>query len=188
MPLVARTIDSPLGALRLVASGRGLRSVGFDPGRWPVLATGDVAEDVGRGRSPVLDAAADLLAEHLAGRPTAYDLPLDLAGVSEFRRRVLEALREVPHGQLTTYGALARRLRSPSAARAVGGACNANPLPVVIPCHRVVGADGSLGGYAAGLAVKRQLLELERGVAVPPGGTEPAAVRRRSEADAARLF
>lgn len=188
MPLVARTIDSPLGAVRLVASGRGLRSVGFDPARWPVEANEDAAEDVGRGRSPVLDAAADLLAEHLAGRPTTYDLPLDLTGVSEFRRRVLAALREVAPGELTTYGALAGRLGSPSAARAVGGACNANPLPVVIPCHRVVGADGSLGGYAAGLAVKRRLLELERGVALPHGGSEPAAVRRRNEAHAARLF
>lgn len=188
MPLLARTVDSALGPLRLVASGRGLRAVRFDAGRWPVAAADDVAEQVPRGRSPILDAVADLLVDHLEGRPTVYAVPLDLAGLTPFQQRVLGALREVPYGELTTYGALARRLGDPAAARAVGGACNGNPVPIVVPCHRVVAADGSLGGYAAGAAAKRALLELERGAAVPPGGWEPRAVQRRAAADAPRLF
>jgi methylated-DNA-[protein]-cysteine S-methyltransferase len=103
------------------------------------------------------------LREYLAGRRTRFDLPLDLRTLPEFQRRVLLAALEIPHGQVTTYGELARRIGRPKAARAVGQALGHNPVPLVIPCHRVLGADGSLHGYGAGkgLQTKAWLLALE---------------------------
>ena len=103
------------------------------------------------------------LREYLAGRRTRFDLPLDLRALPEFQRRVLLAALKIPHGQVTTYGELARRIGHPKAARAVGQALGHNPIPLVIPCHRVLGADGSLHGYGAGkgLPTKAWLLTLE---------------------------
>lgn len=172
-------VDSRLGHLTLVASDRGLRQVRFDRDRWP--AAPKVPLDGDRVRvdddTAIARAAAEIDA-YLDGELAAWSVPLDLGGVADFAGQVLTALTAVPYGGLTTYGDLARQLDRPSAARAVGGACNRNPMPIVIPCHRVVAADGSLGGYAIGLEVKRALLGIERGVAVPAGGWEPAALKR----------
>lgn len=109
------------------------------------------------------DEAAEQLAAYLTGRRCRFDLPLDLGRVSLFDRCVYAALRAVPYGTVVSYGELATRAGRPGAARAVGSACGRNPLPVVIPCHRVVAGNGALGGYSSGLRVKRFLLTLEAG-------------------------
>lgn len=122
----------------------------------------------------LLGRAADELAEYLAGRRRAFELPLDLGGLSSWDRLVLGAVGEVPYGEVTSYGRLARRIGRPGAARAVGGAVGRNPVGIVVPCHRVIAGDGTLGGYGGDwfgtreelLAIKRALLERE-GVALP---------------------
>jgi O-6-methylguanine DNA methyltransferase len=98
--------------------------------------------------------------DFFAGRPTAFDCPLDMAG-TPFQLRVWEALKQIPYGQTMTYGQLAAKLGRPNAARAVGGACGANPIPIVVPCHRVLASNGGLGGYGGGLEWKQWLLDLE---------------------------
>ena len=111
--------------------------------------------------TPLLREAARQLEAYFAGALTEFDLPLDPTG-SHFRKRVWAAMAKIPYGETATYGALARQLET--AARPIGGACGANPLPVVLPCHRVVGADGKAGGYSGkgGLFTKSFLLDLER--------------------------
>jgi methylated-DNA-[protein]-cysteine S-methyltransferase len=101
------------------------------------------------------------LDEYFDEKRTAFDVDVDLRASSDFSRRVLERLGKVPHGQVTTYGALAKAVGRPRAARAVGTVMNRNPIPIVLPCHRVVGSNGSLVGYAGGLDRKRLLLSLE---------------------------
>jgi methylated-DNA-[protein]-cysteine S-methyltransferase len=110
---------------------------------------------------PLLGEAARLLEGYFAGRGVCFDLPLDPAGISGFGRAVLDACARIPHGATATYGELAAQIGRPGAARAVGQALGRNPLPVVIPCHRVIGADGRLVGFGSGLGMKRRLLELE---------------------------
>lgn len=117
------------------------------------------------------DALTRYLDEDLSDPDAFVDVPVDLSGLTSFGRTVLETLRGVKAGELITYGALAQTIGSPHSARAVGGAVGANPLLIAIPCHRVVAADGSLGGFSAGLGVKRWLLAHE-GVAARPGGWE----------------
>ena len=120
------------------------------------------------GRPPVLDAAAAQLESYFAGELTAFDLPLDLQG-SDFQRQCWLALATIPYGQTVSYGEQARRLGfGPEKARAVGAANGQNPLPLVLPCHRVIGADGSLTGFGGGLSMKRFLLEHE-GALLPFG-------------------
>lgn len=146
----AARIETPIGTLGLVASDAGLRRVYFDGGR--------VAPE---GASPVLDEARRQLQEYFAGDRIAFELPLDLDG-TDFQRRCWLALATIPYGQTVSYGEQARRLGlGPASARAVGAANGQNPLPIVLPCHRVVGADGSLTGFGGGLATKRLLLEHE---------------------------
>jgi methylated-DNA-[protein]-cysteine S-methyltransferase len=174
------TVVSPLGPLTIEASDRGLRTIRFDPDRWPAVEPAEsAAEDVRLVDDPLLEATARELAEYFDGRRTFFDLPLDLR-TTAFRRTVLEAMAAIPYGQVWSYRELGRHIgRDAGAARAIGQACHDNPLPIVLPCHRVVASDGSLGGYAAGLDVKRWLLGLERGdPAVPPGGWEPASAAR----------
>ena len=101
------------------------------------------------------------LDEYFAGTRRDFDLETDLSAVPEFHRQVLRELALVPFGEVTTYGAFAAKVGKPSAARAIGGAMNRNPIPIVLPCHRVIGANGSLTGYAGGLDRKVQLLRLE---------------------------
>ena len=124
----------------------------------------DLARHHGRRvlRAPKrLDDPRRQLEEYFEGGRDVFDLPADLTGVPAFQTHVLEELARVPYGQVTTYGALARTIGNPRAARAVGGALNRNPVPIVLPCHRVVGSTGSLVGYGGGLDRKRALLQLE---------------------------
>jgi len=141
-------VDTPVGRLGLVASERGLRRV-----LWP-------GEPGAGGDEAVLAAAAAQLREYFDGTRQAFDLPLDLKG-TPFQRRAWLALAEIPYGETRSYGEQARRLGVPRAARAVGAANGANPVPIVLPCHRLVGADGSLTGFGGGLETKRRLLEHE---------------------------
>jgi methylated-DNA-[protein]-cysteine S-methyltransferase len=158
--------DSPVGTLLLAATRAGLCRVSFDP---DAEAEADVlarafGTRVLRSAAP-LDQARRELDEYFEGRRQTFGLELDLRPVPGFQRAVLEELARVPYGATSTYGALAAAIEQPRAARAVGGALNRNPIPVVLPCHRVVGADGRLVGSGGGLERKRTLLELE-GVAL----------------------
>lgn len=114
-----------------------------------------------QGGSPHCRRVRDELAEYFAGSRTVFDLDLAPAG-TPFQRRVWNALTEIPYGQTLSYGEIARRIGLPGAARAVGQANGANPIPIVIPCHRVIAADGTIGGFSSGLEIKRQLLSIER--------------------------
>lgn len=113
-------------------------------------------------RTPLLERAEGQILEYLNGRRQEFDLPLAFAG-TEFQRKVWQALREIPYGKTVSYGALAEHIGCPGGARAVGMANHANPLPILVPCHRVVGAGGQLTGYAGGLELKQALLALESG-------------------------
>jgi len=112
-------------------------------------------------RSGIVAIALDQVAEYLDGQRRQFDLPLDLCG-TEFQRRVWAAVAAIPYGQTRTYADIARVIGRSEAVRAVGAANGANPLPLVVPCHRVLGSDGSLTGYGGGLDVKRKLLEMEK--------------------------
>jgi methylated-DNA-[protein]-cysteine S-methyltransferase len=155
--MASSVVDSPIGPLGLVATGDGLAGVRFHARAFP-----------SEGTSAILDEAAEQLESYFAGELTSFDLPLDLHG-SEFQRRCWLALATIPYGQTVSYGEQARRLGfGPEKARAVGAANGQNPLPLVLPCHRVIGADGSLTGFGGGLQVKRFLLEHE-GALLPLG-------------------
>ena len=160
-------IDSPLGPLLLAATERGLCRVSFDPDPDRELEVLAGTHGVRVLRAPRrLDATRGQLEEYFGAERRAFDLDTDISTVPAFQRRVLKALARVPFGEVTTYGALASRVGNPRAARAVGGAMNRNPIPIVLPCHRVVGSNGSLVGYGGGLERKRALLELE-GLTIP---------------------
>ena len=148
---------TPIGELTLVATDAGLREVLFAGEEPPVQAAEAPAD-------PVLAAAADQLRAWFAGERTAFDLPLDLAAATAFQRRAWLALAEIPYATTRSYGEQARVLGAPRAARAVGAANGRNPLPIVLPCHRVIGADGSLTGFGGGLHVKQALLDHEAGL------------------------
>lgn len=168
LDVVYDVIDSPVGPLLLASTERGLCRIGFDPE--PEAEVERLARRHGARVLRVprrLDAPRRQLDEYFAGERQTFELPADLAGVPPFQQRVLSALARVPYGELTTYGALARSIENPRAARAVGGALNRNPVPIVLPCHRVVGSTGSLVGYGGGLERKRALLELEGLTALP---------------------
>jgi len=145
----------PFGALLLVARGGGLAEI-----RWRDARAAEGLAPVAADGDPVLAAAAAQLGEYFRGARQTFDLPLAPAG-TPFQRRLWARLAEVPFGATTTYGALAEALGDPNLARAVGAANGANPLPIVVPCHRVVGSDGSLTGFAGGLDAKRWLLAHE---------------------------
>lgn len=164
--LAVAVVRTPIGPLRLIAGERGLRRVEFLR-RAPRTAAPEGSPAATRR----LRQAAKELTEYFAGRRQRFDVPLDLPPGG--RRRVWLALGEIPYGRTTTYGELARKLGAPGAARAIGRACATNPLPVLLPCHRVLGADGSLTGFGGGLETKRRLLELE-GARLPPGESVPA--------------
>lgn len=150
-------VDSPVGELRVAATGRGLCRISFWADGWE----DELARQFGVRvlRAPLDDVRREL-DEYFEGRRREFDLPIDLR-VAPFHADVLRELALVPYGRTETYGGLARKVGRPSAARAVGTVMNRNPIPIVLPCHRVVGANGSLTGYAGGLDVKRRLLQLE---------------------------
>ncbi len=152
-------IDSPVGRLLLAGDGRSLIHLGFQSGPRPQVPAGGWVAD-----AAPFGAAIGQLGEYFAGRRRSFDLPLAPRG-TEFQRRVWRALTGIPYGTTISYGELARRIGRPSASRAVGLANGANPLPIVVPCHRVIGADGSLTGFGGGLPIKRKLLALEGSLA-----------------------
>ena len=142
-----RTIETPIGLLTLQADEAAVTAIRFGA---------DGAQDA----SPLLDAAEAQLREYFAGARRTFDLPLAPHGTA-FQQRVWAALRAIPYGETRTYGELAAAIDSPNASRAVGMANHRNPIPIIIPCHRVIGANGTLTGYAGGLEIKRRLLALE---------------------------
>lgn len=148
------TYNTPIGRATLESNGRALTRLA--PGA--VVLGGENRPDA------VSNAAASQLQEYLAGRRRVFDLPLAPAG-TPFQKEVWRALELVPYGETRTYSQVAEAIGRPGAARAVGGACNANPLPIFIPCHRVVPASGGVGGYAFGLRMKEYLLRLEGAIA-----------------------
>ena len=155
-PMSSRAVETPIGTLGLVGSNAGLSRV-----LWSAQGLRDES-------SALLDEAAAQLGAYFAGERTEFDLPLHLDG-TDFQRQCWLALASIPYGQTVSYGEQARRLGlGPDAARAVGAANGQNPLPLVLPCHRVIGADGSLTGFGGGLHLKRFLLEHE-GALLPLG-------------------
>ena len=153
------TLETSLGPLLLAASSAGLRGVWFDGQRHFAGRARDWVDDP---RDAVLRAACAALDAYFAGRLRAFDLPVDPVGTA-FQRAVWRAIAAVPYGATQSYGELARAAGAPGAARAAGAATGRNPLGIIVPCHRIVGAQGALTGYAGGLARKRALLALERG-------------------------
>ena len=154
-------VDSPLGGVTLAATDNGLAGLWFDQQRHLPDMSGWQSDDIG-DTDPVLRAAAAQLHDYFAGTRTHFDVPLDLSHGTVFQQAVWQALRAIPTGATTSYGALSREVGNPSAVRAVGAAVGRNPISVIVPCHRVLGADGSLTGYAGGLERKTALLALER--------------------------
>ena len=108
-----------------------------------------------------LKAAKEAITAYLEGKTRSFDLPLDLQGQPRFRVKVWKVLQSIPYGRVRSYGWVARKVGKPRAARAIGGACGANPVPLLVPCHRVIAGDGSLGGFSGGVSVKKRLLRLE---------------------------
>jgi methylated-DNA-[protein]-cysteine S-methyltransferase len=155
-------VDSPIGPLLVAATDHGLARIFFDAE--PELHLDRLARAFGPRvlrSAPMVDGALRQLDEYFAGSRSSFALEVDLRGAAPFARQVLDELARVPYGQTTTYGTLAAKVGAPRAARAVGTVMNRNPIPVVLPCHRVVGSTGSLTGYAGGLHVKERLLRLE---------------------------
>jgi methylated-DNA-[protein]-cysteine S-methyltransferase len=150
-------VDSPLGGVTLAATDAGLAGLWFEAQRHLPDTRGWQTDP----DHPVLREAAAQLLDYLAGRRRAFDLPLDLSHGTAFQQAVWQALRRIPSGATTSYGALGASLGRPAAVRAVGGAVGRNPISVVVPCHRVIGAGGALTGYAGGLHRKTALLALE---------------------------
>ena len=152
--------DSPLGELLVAVTERGLCRIAYRPDDALEELTDDFGARILRLPRRV-DPIRRELDEYFEGNRRVFDFALDLTPVAGFSRQALVELAQVPYGELTTYGALAAKIGRPKAARAVGGAMNRNPIPIVLPCHRVVGASGSLVGYAGGLERKETLLRLE---------------------------
>ena len=153
--------DTPVGPLLLAASDRGLCAISFGS------SVDDFLRRVERrGFRPApgprrVRRAVKQLREYFAGRRRRFDMPVDLAGQTPFQRQVLEAAARVPAGAVASYADIARAIGRPRATRAVGAALGQNPVPIVVPCHRIIGSDGGLHGYGGGLDVKEKLLRLE---------------------------
>jgi methylated-DNA-[protein]-cysteine S-methyltransferase len=147
--------DTPLGTTLLAADERGLRLISFAAGKRPERPGSGWRKDA----APMREAIRQLRA-YFAGELREFDLPLSLIG-TDFQLRVWRLLQTIPYGDTTSYGQLARRLGNPNASRAVGLANGSNPIPIIVPCHRVIGSNGSLVGYGGGLSNKKVLLALE---------------------------
>jgi methylated-DNA-[protein]-cysteine S-methyltransferase len=150
-------LDTPIGGLGIATDGGAVCRISF--GGAPLVTSDPLAD-------PVLGEAGTQLDRYFAGALTEFDLPLSVTVGSEFERAVWRAIAAIPYAHMRTYGEIAADVGDPGAARAVGVACNRNPLPVVVPCHRVVGAGGKLVGFGGGLPRKRFLLELEARVRI----------------------
>ncbi len=156
-------LDSPIGELLLTGDGEAVTGIWMQSHRSEWKRTTKLRRD-----DAALGAARMQLTEYFAGERSAFDLPLAPEGTS-FQRKVWSALCEIPYGETISYGELARRIGQPTAARAVGLANGSNPLPIVVPCHRVIGADGSLTGFGGGIERKRWLLTHEKKFAKQTG-------------------
>ena len=157
--ILFRHLASPVGTLTLAATDDGLHAIEFPRNRHPANRAGWT-----EGQHPVLDLAARQLDEYFAATRRAFDLPLAPRG-TDFQRTVWLALAGIAYGETVSYAQLAQRVGKPTAMRAVGAANGRNPLPILLPCHRVIGADGSLTGFGGGLPTKQFLLELEGALA-----------------------
>jgi len=146
--------NSPVGAIRIIENGKAITSLKF------VVNNPVPPSDAEEKETPLLKEAIQQLSEYFAGKRTVFDIPLETQG-TDFQKRVWNALRTIPYGETRTYMQIAVITECPKGARAVGMANNRNPVSIIIPCHRVIGADGSLTGYAAGLPIKQKLLDLE---------------------------
>jgi methylated-DNA-[protein]-cysteine S-methyltransferase len=159
--VIYTTIDSPIGELLLLGDGDVLHGLYMQAGRKPIAVRAAWQRD-----DEAFPDVRRQLGEYFAGERTSFDVAMHLDG-SAFQRTVWHALTEIPYGETISYGELARRIDRPDLARAVGTANGQNPIAVIVPCHRVIGADGSLVGYGGGLDRKRLLLELEAEHAAP---------------------
>ena len=169
MTLSYKDIESPVGKLRLVASANALVAVLWErerPDRLKLEAMKFAPQQ------PILIETERQLSEYFVGRRTAFDLPLEPSG-SEFQKKVWRALTEIPFGQKRTYLDLANAIGSPKAYRAIGAANGKNPISIIVPCHRVVGANGALTGFASGLEAKAKLLALEAGAIAQADESSP---------------
>jgi methylated-DNA-[protein]-cysteine S-methyltransferase len=169
-------VDTPIGTLLVAATDRGLCRIAYDaePEREVDLLARAFGVRVLRATRPI-DPARRQLDEYFAGSRQRFDLAVDLALQADFNRRVLHELARVPYGEVVTYGELAARAARPRAARAVGTVMNRNPLPIVLPCHRVIGANGKLVGYGGGLERKESLLRLEGALASTVGASRQSS-------------
>jgi methylated-DNA-[protein]-cysteine S-methyltransferase len=153
-------MDSPIGTLTVVADGDAIVAIWFEAEVADSPAALDRTVEAGAGEHAILDRAIEQLEEYFRGERTEFELPLAPQG-TPFQQKAWLALREIPFGETITYGEQARRLGDPNKSRAVGAANGKNPIPIVVPCHRVVGANGHLTGYAGGLGTKAWLLDHE---------------------------
>jgi methylated-DNA-[protein]-cysteine S-methyltransferase len=158
--VLVRVIPSPVGALELYASERGLSAVLFQREHKHALVL-EAEPAPATAKHEVLNLAARELGLYFKKKLTSFTVPLDPHGGTPFQREVWNALREIPFGETRSYGFIAERIRRPKAVRAVGAANGRNPLSIVVPCHRVIGANGTLTGYAGGLDVKKWLVAHE---------------------------
>lgn len=156
--LAFKWIAAPFGRLKLVGSDAGLAAILWDNDKPRRVPLGPATENPSH---PVLRKTEGQLAEYFAGERKTFDIPLAASGTL-FQKQVWQALLSIPYGETRSYGEIARQIGKPAAVRAVGAANGRNPLSIVAPCHRVIGASGALTGFAGGLAVKRYLLDLER--------------------------
>ncbi|HUC54632.1 MAG TPA: methylated-DNA--[protein]-cysteine S-methyltransferase [Candidatus Cybelea sp.] len=147
--------ESPVGPLLLAGDAKALRRVSFESSKRAMPPLGDWKQN----RAAFAEVIRQLQA-YFRGELKEFDLPLAMEG-TEFQLRVWNALREIPYGETISYAQLARRIGNPQAVRAVGLANGSNPIPIIVPCHRVIGSDGSLTGFGGGLSTKKKLLELE---------------------------
>lgn len=166
---VWKPIDSPVGRLTLIGTDAGMAAILWEDDRADRLG---LTLDAEAPNHPVLLEAERQLREYFEGRRDTFALPLDVAG-TPFQRRVWRALQTIPFGETRSYGQVAAQIGHPRAMRAVGAANGRNPLPIVAPCHRVIGATGALTGFAGGLEVKARLLALERKGPKPSGSPIP---------------
>lgn len=160
MTLKCRTVDSPVGSLTLAGRDGHLMHLRMEDQTYEPSRDGWEVDD------SAFPEVVEQLAEYFAGERTDFELSLDLVGTA-FQRTVWTALREIPYGQTCSYGEIARKIGSPGASRAVGLANGHNPIGIIVPCHRVIGANGSLTGYGGGLERKRMLLDLEKSRMAP---------------------
>lgn len=156
-----KTFESLVGLLEVIASEKGIREIIFAEGDQRQLDT--PAKSISPKTKEHLAQLEKELKEYFAGKRKSFDVAVDISCGTDFQRKVWEALTEIPYGQTSSYKEVAEAVGRPKACRAVGGANNVNPLPIIIPCHRVVGSNGKLVGFAGGLGIKETLLKLEQG-------------------------